>query len=145
VDSSNMKKTFSFFKIAILTLLIILPSFSFAAVAIGRDLIPCGGPAVPEENIPAEDSCTFEHVLQLIENAINFALNYLFFPLFVIAVVYAGYLLMMSGDNPGNRKKAKDIFVNILIGLLLVLAAWLIVKLVLVGLGYDSTIFSTFY
>jgi len=140
-----MKKFFSFLKIAILTSLIILPSFSFAAIAVGRDLIPCGGPAVPEENIPKEDPCTFEHVLQLIENVINFSLNYLFFPLFVIAVVYAGYLLMTSGDNAGKRKQAKDIFVNILIGLFFVLASWLIIKLILVGLGYDSSIFSTFY
>lgn len=114
-----------------------MPFFARAETATGTNLIPCGG--------PGEDMCTFEHVLQLIENVINFSLNYLFFPLFVIAVVYAGYLLMTSGDNSGKRKQAKDIFVNILIGLVVVLSAWLIIKLILVGLGYDSTIFSTFY
>ncbi|MCC6520598.1 hypothetical protein IT403_01245 [Candidatus Nomurabacteria bacterium] len=114
-----------------------MPFFARAETATGTKLIPCGG--------PGEDMCTFEHVLQLIENVINFSLNYLFFPLFVIAVVYAGYLLMTSGDNTDKRKQAKDIFVNILIGLFFVLASWLIIKLILVGLGYDSSIFSTFY
>ncbi len=117
---------------------LVVPTFFVRAeTATGTEIIPCGG--------PGEDMCTFEHVLQLIENIINFSLNYLFFPLFVIAIVYAGYLLMTSGDNPGKRKQAKEIFINILIGLVVVLAAWLIVKLILVGLGYDTSIFSAFY
>ncbi len=133
-----MRSIFYTISYKILTVALVVPTFfARAETATGTEIIPCGG--------PGEDMCTFEHVLQLIENIINFSLNYLFFPLFVIAIVYAGYLLMTSGDNPGKRKQAKEIFINILIGLVVVLAAWLIVKLILVGLGYDTSIFSAFY
>ena len=110
---------------------IILPVFLYAAGSdgyTGVNLIPCGG--------PGESMCTFADVMLLINNAMNFALNVLFLPVFAIMIAYAGYLLMTSGDDSKKRGQAKDMFLNVFIGLFITLAAWLIVKAVLVGLRY---------
>ncbi len=63
-------------------------------------------------------------------NAINFLLNYIikiFLALSIIPIVYAGWLYLNSGDNPGDRAKANGMLVNIAKGIFFMLAAWLIV------------------
>lgn len=41
--------------------------------------------------------------------------------------VYAGYILLTSGGDPGAMKKAKGILWKVVIGYMWILAAWLIV------------------
>lgn len=52
----------------------------------------------------------------------------------LIFMVYGGYLWMMSGGNDQMVKKSKDILINAVIGLIIVLAAYAITTFVVGGI-----------
>jgi hypothetical protein len=81
-------------------------------------IVPCGG--------PGEEECEFKHFIKVIENGLNF-IFILIVPLAAIAFTYAGILYMTGGASPDKRKKANGIFLNVVIGIVVILAAWLIV------------------
>lgn len=78
--------------------------------------------------------CTFNHLIQLVENGINFVIL-LMVPIAAVAFAYAGYLLLFSGGNPDKRRKARSVFIKVAIGIVVVLAAWIIVATILRTLG----------
>lgn len=60
-------------------------------------------------------------------------------PIAAIMFAYAGFIMVTAGGESSSAKtKAKDIFLNTLIGLVLALAAWLIIKLLLNILEWDG-------
>ncbi len=94
-------------------------------------IIPCDGtPASP---------CGFPELMILIQRIINYLLFYMVLPIAAILCAYIGFLFVTSGANPGNRQKAKDMIPKFLFGLVIALAAWLIVKVILTTLGYDDS------
>jgi hypothetical protein len=52
---------------------------------------------------------------------------------------YAGLLLVLSGGASEKRTKAKNVFTNVAIGLVLAAAAWLIIHTVLSIVGFDGS------
>jgi ABC-type nickel/cobalt efflux system permease component RcnA len=52
----------------------------------------------------------------------------------VIVMVYAGFKMVTSAGDEGAWTKAKELFTNVVIGIVLILAAWLIVDTLLKGL-----------
>jgi hypothetical protein len=77
----------------------------------------------------------WNELMLLIKNIINFLLFYLALPAATLAFIYAGWLYLSSGDKPAQRAKAKGVFINVLYGLAIAAAAWLIVSAILTGLG----------
>ncbi|MEQ1561226.1 MAG: hypothetical protein ABL899_00720 [Nitrospira sp.] len=55
-----------------------------------------------------------------------------------IVIAYAGFKYMISGGSTGELQKAKDILVKVAKGIGYILAAWLIVTLILNGLGVQG-------
>ena len=110
----------------------VLCVFLLPAVSFGADLIPCNTTAHPEP-------CEFKHVMDLINNVISFILFDMVVPIAAIMFAYAGILLIFSGGDTGKRAKAKSIFINVAIGFIIAIAAWLIVEFILNLLGYDKT------
>ena len=51
-------------------------------------------------------------------------------PLAAVSFAYAGWLYMSAGDKPANISKAKTIFADVGIGLILVISGWLVFKLI---------------
>lgn len=97
-------------------------------------LIPCGRRYGPNNtNVP----CTFSHIVILIQNLISFAFV-LVMPIAAVVFMYAGFLLITSGSSPDKRTKARGIFGKAIIGIIFIMAAWLIVSLVLQTLGVDE-------
>ena len=125
------------------------PTFAFAVEKEdGGGLIPCGltnkelkkDPATGQVtggqiNVP----CTFDHVLVLINNVVNFLLFKLAVPLAAIVFVYAGVQLITSGGSSEGMQKAKAIFTSTAMGLILAVAAWLIIHTLLTIVGYDGS------
>lgn len=72
-------------------------------------------------------------LVQLANNIISFGIA-LSSIIMTIILVYAGYLLVTSGGNAGTIKKAKGMFTNIVIGLLILLSSFLIVNTILIML-----------
>ena len=90
-------------------------------------LNPDGSPA---EGYRIEGECTFCDFLKMGQNIINFMV----YALAIVATLlfmYAGILYLTAAGNQGNIGKAHSIFTNVFIGLIIVLAAWLIVDIVL--------------
>jgi len=90
-------------------------------------------PACPE-NAP----CGFNELMKLINNVITFLLFTIATPLAALVIVYAGWLYLSAGGSAENATKAKKILMNVVIGYIIALAAWLIVKTILVSLGFQA-------
>lgn len=99
-------------------------------VARASDLVPCEG--------TPESPCGFDQLLGVVNAAINYILNFAVLPIAVVVLVYGGYLYLMSGSSPANRTKANKMFRNLFIGIFFCLTAWVIVKVILETLGYDT-------
>ena len=94
---------------------LIFPSVTLAQ----GGLVPCNGP-----------DCTTCHAVQLANNVVNFLITILSV-LAVIVMVYAGFKMVISGGNTEAWEDAKKKFFNVIIGFIIVLAAWLIVDTIL--------------
>jgi hypothetical protein len=127
-----MSKLSKFFIHLIVLALILTPVLSLAQTDNGG-LIPCGRTI----NGIVKEECQFNHVMDLINEIVKFALFTLALPIAAIMFAYAGVSLIISGSAEG-KTKAKNIFVKTVIGLVLALASWLIVNTILMILGYDG-------
>jgi amino acid transporter len=122
-----------------LTVMVILPMVSFAVAppnddgpapsTEGNGLVPCGNAGQAE--------CDFGGFMSLIYNITRFVLFDLAIPIAAIMFTYAGFSLVTAGGAEG-KTKAKNIFTSTVIGLACSAAAFLIVKLILVTLGFDG-------
>jgi Type IV secretion system pilin len=111
-------KTKTFILITLLfSAVFILPHIALAQS--GSSLVPC------------TDSCDFNSFLTLINNLINFMITTLFIPIVVLLFMYAGFKYITAQGNPAKKANLKKMVGNIVIGMILVLCSWLIVKTVL--------------
>lgn len=107
---------------------IFLPIVSFAA-----GLVLCGNPDQP--------ACNFSYAVDMINEMVKWIIS-MATTIFIISAIYGGFLYMTSGENPGNKAKAKGILWNTLLGFVIILTAWLIVYTILINLAPDNeTIF----
>ena len=61
-------------------------------------------------------------------------------PITAIMFFYAGFLMITGGgESASSRTKAKKIFTNAVIGLVVAVGAWVIVHTLLSILGYDAS------
>lgn len=105
-----------------------LPIFAFAALP---PLVPCGNKGQP--------ACNFYMLIKLVQNIINF-LVYMAAPVAAVAFAWAGVLYLTAAGDEKKIGQAHTIFTDVLIGLGIVLSAWLIVKLIVTGLGVKSSL-----
>ncbi|MCR4306554.1 MAG: hypothetical protein NUV42_01145 [Candidatus Yonathbacteria bacterium] len=99
---------------------------SVAAAQLVPPLVSCGRAGQP--------ACDFDAFIGLIKNIMDFAITTAPF-LAAIAFAFAGFYYFTSAGDPGKVETAHDIFRNTAIGLIIILAAWFVVKAILVGLG----------
>ncbi len=103
------------FTIAVCALLVmLLPQFSSA-----EGLVKCDGP-----------TCGTCELVALINDIVIFIIS-IATVIAIILFAYAGFLIFTSAGNMSQVKKGKDVFVNVLIGFMIMLSAWLIVDTVM--------------
>ena len=117
------KKLAYILSLVLLTVLIV-PVLSFAATG----LVPCDG---------VIDECKFDDFVEMINGIINWIIS-IAGVIFTISAIYGGYLYMTSGENPGNKAKAKSMLWSTLIGFVIILAAWVIVYTIVHYLASSS-------
>ena len=81
--------------------------------------------------------CGWPELVRLINEIIQFV----FFLTSIIAtlsIAYAGWLFLTSGDNEGNRTKAKGIMWNTVVGIIIIFTGWIVVQFILKSLGVIS-------
>lgn len=82
---------------------------------------------LPSQIVPCTGvNCTVCDLAQLAQNIINTAVFLLIF-LSALLFAYAGILMVTNAANPGQYGRAKGIFAKVTGGLIMLLAAWLIV------------------
>lgn len=114
-----------FAKLLSIVILSCAPLGALAGWVPGQPLIPC------------EASCEFNDLVRLGGNLVDFAF-YISIPLAAIAFTYAGFLFVTAVGNPGKLTKARTIFIDVAIGFIIVLSAWLLVSVVVNTLVGDS-------
>lgn len=102
-------------------------------------LVPVCNTTIDPNKGGFSDPCDFAFVIALINKVISFVLFTLATPLFALILVYAGWLYLSDQGSSENKTKAKKMLKNALIGYVIALAAWLIVKAILWAVGYQGT------
>jgi hypothetical protein len=94
-----------------------------ASAQIIPTIVPCSG-----------TNCSLCNLVQLAQNIINAGI-YISIFLSAVFFAYAGWLYVSSGfEKVGDINQAKSIFWNVTIGLVIILAAWLVVDTIVRGL-----------
>ncbi|MBP9715357.1 MAG: hypothetical protein KBD52_02615 [Candidatus Pacebacteria bacterium] len=133
-------------------LLIFISIFSFFTsplISIAQEsLVPCGTEVFPAGHVDPDtkkpdagivsNPCGFNDFLTLINTVIQFILKKLVLPIAAIMFAYAGFLYLTAGGNTGQSEKAKGVFSGVAIGLIIAVAAYLIISTLLSLLGYDG-------
>ncbi|MBI4086539.1 hypothetical protein HY416_00975 [Candidatus Kaiserbacteria bacterium] len=102
-----------------------LPAFSFAE----SSLVPCSGVAETIGTMPYP-VCQICHAVELGQRIINF-LVIIASSIAVAIFAWAGFLMMTAAGNEGQVTKAKGMFWNVLLGLVITLAGWLVIDTVM--------------
>jgi hypothetical protein len=123
-------------QIVVFSLILIFPVIVFAQSTGG--LVPCSNTPDATSGIIAQP-CNFTALLSLVNTVIHFILFDMVIPIAAIMFAYAGFLMVTSGGEAAHaRTKAKEIFTNAVIGLIIAAACWLIVATLLSILGYNG-------
>lgn len=85
------------------------------------------------------EPCGFNALIELVNNTINFLLVWFATPLAAIILVYAGFTYLTSGGSSEKATKAKHMLTSMIIGYIIALAAWLIIKTILSTLGFEGS------
>jgi len=72
--------------------------------------------------------CTFCDFIQLGQNVINFLTQNIAFPLAVAFIIYGGIMMMVNSGNPGKLKENLGIIWSAVIGIAIMLSAWVILN-----------------
>jgi len=77
------------------------------------------------------NECNFEKLYETISKIWRFLLIDIMVPVAIVALVFAGFKYVSAQGNPGEVKKAHDIFYYVVIGMLVAFSAWLVVYTIL--------------
>ncbi len=88
--------------------------------------------------VPCKDTCDLNDVLRLINNLIEFLITTLFIPIIILLFMYAGFKYITAEGNPSKVANLKKMVGHIVVGMLLVLCSWLIVKTIITILASDE-------
>lgn len=91
-------------------------------------LVPCSGIGA--------DKCEFNELIDLINRVVNFLIVFIAFPIIAIVAAWAGFNLIISGGSTEKVSYAKSMLWKVVVGLVIALLCWAIIKLLLVTLGY---------
>lgn len=131
--------------LVVLFVIILIPLFLFAASPGPSNLIVCNQTVDPATGkfvtTGSGAECGFNELVILGINIMNFIIV-ISIPLAAISFIFAGFKLITSAGNEAGMKDAKKILTNTAIGLVVVLAAWLIVKTILIALLQNGAGFS---
>ena len=119
------------FTLSILAFITVFLFLLLPVVSLAQDgLVTC-------DNIT--QNCDFNALMAMVNKVISFLLIDLALPLAAIMFAYAGILMVTGAGKEESRTKAKGIFFNTVLGLVLAIAAWLIISTILGILGYNGS------
>jgi len=111
-----------------LVIILITPVLAFAQIP---TIVPCGS--------TGQEPCNLCHIGTVAQNLLNGAIFVAIF-LSSITIAYAGWKYMTAGGE-GGKSEGKQMLTNVIIGLVILLAAWLIVDTIMKVMFSDSVNF----
>ena len=121
-------------KISIIILLA-LCLWSVSSLTVSAALVTCGKVAGTGAGIgagsttTAAQGCGFADAVLMINNIIDYLIM-IAMPLAAVAFAYAGWLHLTAGEDTGKVDKARRIFLDVGVGVLIVLSGWLVFSLI---------------
>jgi hypothetical protein len=119
----------------VLSLLLVFLAGALPAYAANFPLLDPNFSIVPAQCTACP--CNYYGFLQLIQNLMNAGVG-LGIIAFSLALAYAGATIMLNPTSPEMRSTARSMLLNIAVGLVILLSAWLVVDFVM-KLIYDPT------
>ena len=118
----------------IVSSILLLTVFTVPSIALGQNvfdkpLVPCGGV-----------DCNVCDLALLAQNILNAGIYIAIF-LSAILFAWAGWKYVTAGGNPGKATDARKIFTNVVIGLVIIIAGWLVVDTVMKTLVNEEATF----
>ncbi len=104
--------------LALATFFSLVPLIAYGAGLSDR-IVPCDG-----------IDCSICHLGQLAQNILNAAI---FIAVFLSAILFswAGFKMLVSPASSSQVSSAKSIFLNVLIGFIIILGAWLVINAIM--------------
>ena len=90
--------------------------------------------------IPCVNKCDLPAFFTLLNNAISFFFTVFLAPISICIFVYAGYKYITAQGNSAKRANIKKMVGNLIKGIILILAAWLLVNTALRVVGYNESL-----
>ncbi|MEX0917349.1 MAG: pilin [Candidatus Paceibacterota bacterium] len=117
-----MQARYPFFAGVIVLSAVLFVSFFLPLFASAQGLVPCGGEGQP--------ACNLCELVELGDNVLDFIIGA---GVLISALLFAwaGILLVTAAGDSGQVGRAKSIFQGVIIGLIIMLAAWAIVDVIL--------------
>jgi len=106
--------------------LFIIGFLLLAAFPVSAGLVPCGG--------AGQSACTLCDLFVLADNIIDFLVT-VSFALAGLMIAFGGILFVAGAGNPGQIQRAKGTITAALIGIIIVLVAWVVIDTILVVLA----------
>lgn len=88
--------------------------------------------------------CDFNALITTIDNVVNFLIFVIGFPIAAIIFAWAGILMITSGGSTSKRDQAKKLAGRVVVGLILALLSWIIIKTLLTVFGYSGLLLGIF-
>lgn len=92
---------------------------------------------IEKDMVAPTDGCGVNSFIELIQNIIEW-LGVIIIPIIVLMFGYAGFVIMTSGGNEEKLGQGQRIAKTAVIGLVIIAAAYIIVKFVFAALGIDA-------
>lgn len=112
-----------------------------ATDATGFQLVSCHPTVVKDANgVPSQtlaNDCDYAQLVYTFQRIVNFAL-YLISPIVLVMIMYSGFKYITAGGDANIIADAKRMFRPLLIGVILILGAWLIIHTILDKLLADN-------
>lgn len=102
-------------------------------------VIPCGlRQDDPDQPGDQTKQCQLCHLFVLLDNIVDFVLFKIVLPLATLLLVIGGILFIFSAENPENVTKGRAILTSVVIGLIIIFAAWLIINSFVMLIGVSE-------
>lgn len=111
----------------IFAIIMAIPFVALAQID-SEDLVKCG--KIDANGVLASEDCDYTDLINLIQDGLNFIIYKLATPIAVVMFGWAGFKLIMNKGDKKELDDAKKVFTNVMWGYGIMLAAFLIVKLI---------------
>lgn len=117
--------------------------FVLPDAALAQAKIPFFGPIIPDAIRTCPSS--FAMVIEVINNIILFSITIVITVVAPLMIAYAGFLMVVNPFNAGGIGRARSIMLNLVVGVVIALAGWLIVSAVMAVLYNPGNAWPTWY